>query len=386
MNNINQFSKIGCTGCGVCAISCNVEAINMVKNEDGFFVAKVDEEKCVNCGMCKNLCYRFSETEEQWRIHDTESFMAFSNNNEVLKTSTSGGIGYEITKFALENGYKVIGAYYNNKENRVEHKIIEQVEEIPMLTGSKYLQSYTFNAFKDINDKDKYVIIGTPCQIYGLRRYIEHKKIEDHVLLVDFFCHGVPGYNLWDKYLEQIRKDYDINEIKEINFRCKDRGWHTFLMKIKGNSTEYLKEGNEDLFYKFFLSESCLNEDCYECSLRFNKLYSDIRIGDFWGEKCKDNNNGVSVILCKTEKGKEIIINIKENLQIKKIDFQEVSKVKEGKLGKKQIPKYREELMKILRTEEELKTIYSKYLYRKIKINNIKAYLNRIMKKLIEVM
>lgn len=384
MNNINQVSKIGCTGCGVCAIRCEIMAIKIERNEDGFFVAKVDGEKCVNCGRCKNVCHRFSTVDENWRIYDTESFMAFSNSKEVLKTSTSGGTGYEITKFALENGYKVIGAYYNKEENRVEHKIIEQVEEIPMITGSKYLQSYTFNAFKDINDKDKYVIIGTPCQIYGLRKHIEHKKISDNIVLVDFFCHGVPGYNLWDKYLDHLKKDYGINRIDDIIFRCKDRGWHTYLMKIKSKNIEYLKEGNEDLFYKFFLSESCLNKDCYECNLRFNELYSDIRIGDFWGEKCKDNNSGVSVILCKTEKGKEIINKIKDNIEIEKIDFQEVSKAKEGNSGKKPIPKYRDELMEKLKTTEELKQIHSKFLYKKIKINRFRMVFKRYIRKLME--
>lgn len=47
---INDISR--CVACGVCALQCPREAIQIYKG----CYALVDEAKCVGCGMCEKSC------------------------------------------------------------------------------------------------------------------------------------------------------------------------------------------------------------------------------------------------------------------------------------------------------------------------------------------
>lgn len=47
---INDISR--CVACGVCALQCPREAIQIYKG----CYALVDEAKCVGCGMCEKAC------------------------------------------------------------------------------------------------------------------------------------------------------------------------------------------------------------------------------------------------------------------------------------------------------------------------------------------
>lgn len=45
-----------CTGCGMCAAICSIQAITMKENEEGFLVPVIDNEKCTRCGLCYYKC------------------------------------------------------------------------------------------------------------------------------------------------------------------------------------------------------------------------------------------------------------------------------------------------------------------------------------------
>lgn len=41
----------GCIGCGICAKTCNFDAITVENN-----VAHIDQSKCKGCGLCAQKC------------------------------------------------------------------------------------------------------------------------------------------------------------------------------------------------------------------------------------------------------------------------------------------------------------------------------------------
>ena len=95
------------------------------------------------------------------------------------KKCSSGGVGFEISKILLEQGYKICGVRYNPTLNRAEHYISVSKEELVQSAGSKYIQSYTVDGFRSIDRKEKYLVVGTPCQIDSFRRYIRKNHIEE---------------------------------------------------------------------------------------------------------------------------------------------------------------------------------------------------------------
>lgn len=75
-----------------------------------------------------------------------------------------------------------------------------------------------------------------------------------------------------------------------------------------------------DKFYKLFLGDCALGPQCFfKCKYKFDQSAADIRIGDFWGDTYKDNEDGVSAVIAFSNKGKEIIEST--NCILKKYPF-----------------------------------------------------------------
>ena len=55
MENISGI-KEKCVGCKSCEQSCPKHCISMLENKEGFWYPSVDEECCVECGLCLKKC------------------------------------------------------------------------------------------------------------------------------------------------------------------------------------------------------------------------------------------------------------------------------------------------------------------------------------------
>lgn len=322
-----------CYGCGLCATVCAKNIIEITLNKDGFYEPQITApEKCTNCGLCSDIC-AFSHNElalgkEERTIN---CWAAWSNNNRVQRKCSSGGIGFEIAKQLIEKDYKLCGCRYNAEAGRAEHYIATTPEEAIASIGSKYIQSYTVDGFKAINRKEKYLVTGTPCQIDSFRRYIRKFRIEDNFVLLDFFCHCVPSMWAWNKYTRMVEKQ--TGRITYASWRNKFTGWHdSWTMALDGEKSKVEKDSYSyntlieerdtqykswltrgDVFYNLFLGDFCCNPACAkDCKYKYDRSSADIRIGDLWGNTYKTNDKGVSALITFTEKGKEIVNQLKD--------------------------------------------------------------------------
>lgn len=181
MNNILKIDN--CYGCGVCAASCSKNLIKLRLDRDGFYEAYIEHvDKCTECGICLDVC-AFNHKERALQERSINAWAAWSNDENVRKKCSSGGIGFEIGKQLIERGFKAIGCRYDVKNQRAEHFIATTVEEFVQSIGSKYIQSYTETAFKQIDRKQKYLVTGSPCQIDSFRRMIRKFRCENNFIL-----------------------------------------------------------------------------------------------------------------------------------------------------------------------------------------------------------
>lgn len=339
-----------CYGCGVCAMSCAKKIIELRLNDEGFYEPIItDVSKCTDCGLCREVC-AFCHDELASKPKFVEGYGSWSNEVGVRRKSSSGGTGYEIGRCLIKDGYVVIGVRYNAKNNNAEHYSADTQEELIQSMGSKYIPSYTLDAFKGIDRKKKYLITGTPCQIDSFRRYIKKFRCENNFVLMDFFCHGVPSMLLWNKYSKWAEKK--VGKLTYVSWRNKFTGWHdswamsidgdkhgnpvdwhdgyNMLMKEKkGFLNSRLSQG--DMFYHLFLSDYCLGKQCYvKCKYKHASSSADLRIGDMWGDCYKDNELGVTGLLVLTEKGHHII---EELNGVCTFEPQDVSWVTQGQMA-----------------------------------------------------
>lgn len=385
MYNINNIHN--CYGCGLCATVCKQNIIEIKLNSEGFYEPHItDHDKCTNCGLCMDIC-AYNHDKISVENNPLKCYAAWSNDPNVRRKCSSGGIGFEIGHYLIEQGYNVCGVRYNIETNRAEHYIATTVEELIQSVGSKYIQSYTVDGFKAINRNDRYLITGTPCQIDSFRRYIRKFKKEENFILMDFFCHGVPSMLVWDKYVKWAESK--VGKLTYVSWRNKFTGWHdSWAMSIDGENTAepinwhdsyktLIKErkgfynsrlSQGDMFYRLFLSDTCLGKACYEkCKYKYEKSAADIRIGDLWGKTYAKDEKGVSGAIAFTEKGNEILKQC--NIQITEHPFEIIS---EGqmKASHKKTP-LSNIIMYLLKNRFSLKTIYYAvkldYLFRKLK-------------------
>lgn len=317
-----------CYGCGVCAIACAKRIIDIRLNSKGFYEPNItDFSKCTDCGLCRDVC---SYCHEGTSLNENPlvSFGAWSKEEGVRRVCASGGVGFEIGRHLISQGYKTVAVRYDEKRQRAEHYVASSVEEFLASMGSKYIQSYTFDGFKAINRKEKYLVTGTPCQIDSFRRYIRKFRCEDNFVLMDFFCHGVPSAYVWNKYIQEKKRS--LGDIEYVAWRNKQNGWHdSYAMVLDGkqergecvdwyDSCNLLIRGKKgcvnsrwtkgDTFYKMFFGNNCLGKACYRhCKYKYDHSSADIRIGDMWGDTYKNNEKGVTACVAFTEKGQKTI-------------------------------------------------------------------------------
>lgn len=298
-----------CIGCGVCTIICPKKCIDYKEHKNGFFNVEINKSNCTECNLCKQVCPLNKEEKNDKYVG---TYAVASRDKDVLYKSASGGVGYELAKYALKNNYKVCGVRYNYDTDRAEHKIYEDQNAINEIRGSKYIPSNTISAFKSLFDGSKYIVFGTPCQIAGIKNLINIKGICENFILVDFFCHGVPSLTMWDKYLIELKSVLGESKLENIVFRDKTYGWHSFTVTASSRNKKYISDAikDNDNFYRYFLGNYCLNETCYECKFRTLNSSADIRIGDLWGDKYRKDIEGVSGVITLNKKGDKIIKEI----------------------------------------------------------------------------
>lgn len=296
-----NFNDNDCFGCGMCAAGCPNDAIIMVINDSGFLVPRINHDECLWCGVCNDVCPVLSANTVAIAGSDVLAVRAKSTG--IRLASSSGGVAASLAFSWLREGYCFIGAVWGDEFKTVEHRVCAQPIEVLETMGSKYVQSLTTSAVKAFIEGPykKGIFIGTPCQVAGMRNLLGLVgQVEKDCLLIDFFCHGVPSYKLWDKYVNYLSKQ--VGAIIHLEQRFKTVDWHKFNTRVIGSRGIYLKSFTQDFFFNFYLANYALRQPCYSCPF-VSRSAADIRIGDFWGEKFNSDILGVSIVIPLTDKG-----------------------------------------------------------------------------------
>jgi len=302
-----------CTGCAACYNICQNNAIQMLENEEGFYFPVVDNNKCINCKQCENVCPVLNKSNKTNKKEYT-AYYGWSNNNLIRKNSSSGGFFYHLAQFIISKNGVVYGAAFNFKTHRLEHKSTDEVDLI-QLQKSKYVQSYIGDSYKkikqDLNNKRQVLFVGTPCQVAGLNFFL-HKEYKN-LLTCDFICHGVPPMKLLNQHIKYL--GFKLDEISNIDFRYKENSWvDKFIIKGKN---KYKKHWSYDAYYLGFEKNINLRKSCYTCAYANGNRYADFTIADFWGvykyDSSKYNKKGLSLILINNKKANDIINQLKIN-------------------------------------------------------------------------
>lgn len=374
--------KKDCCGCYACYSICPKQCITMKADEEGFWYPVVNQDKCINCNLCKKVCPIINKPE--CISYDRKAYAMYNKNEDVRLQSSSGGIFTLLAEYIINNNGKVYGATFDDDFN-VKHIGIDKLENISLLQGSKYVQSKIENVYKsvktDLNNGRQVLFTGTPCQVVGLKSFL--RKEYDNLILMDIVCHGVPSPLIWQKYLDELKKSYKQN-IQQIYFRNKDTGWKNYSIKIVFDKDIYKKIGLNDVYMRGFIGDIYLRPSCYSCKFKGIERISDITVADFWGiqnvKPKMDDNKGISLVVIQSEKGKAIFEKVKENIEFVNVNINESLKYNPSALKPVTYNVKRDEFFAELSMNKNIEELIKRYTKRNI-VQRIKMKIKRLIKR-----
>lgn len=322
------MKKENCSGCAACQTICRNHAICMIRDEEGFLYPQVDADKCVNCGMCREICCFRQEQIMRGDIDEEIDvnlmvYVGRHKDMDVVGKSRSGGVFTAISDIVLNECGYVYGAVIDENMN-VVHICAQNINERNQMRGSKYVQSFVdekiYNdIYKKLGKGKRILFVGTSCQVAAAKKLFRGK--DEEILYLDIVCHGVVSPLVYRKYIEYVEKKYN-SKVVNIDFRNKLKyGWKEHI------ETLYFNNNNIDMvsFRNIFYSLNATRPSCGKCPYKTQKHPGDITIADCWGiehvaEEYADDK-GCSLIFLNNEKGKLIFELAKKSLDLKCVNM-----------------------------------------------------------------
>lgn len=285
-----------CVGCHACEELCPKKAIK-IEDHAEYMNAVIDEALCVDCKFCDKVCQANHPLEKKSQV---AWFQGWSKDDEIRKKSSSGGLAAEMSRTVINDGGVVCSCKFENGE--FVFRFAENEENLKGFAGSKYVKSNPTGIYKGIRNylnHDKTVLfIGLPCQCAAVKKATSQSK-RGKLYTVDLICHGTPSPKILDTFMQQY--GCNLKQIQSIRFRDKGK------FSLEQNETHIVTPGTMDCYSIAFLNGLTYTENCYECVYADSKRITDLTIGDSWGTELSGGGKGISLILCNTEQGKELV-------------------------------------------------------------------------------
>ena len=256
-------------------------------------------------------------------------YAAYCLDEDIRLKSSSGGMITILAEHVLDQSGAVYGVAMSDDCYAAEFIRATDRNGLEKIRGSKYLQAKVGNTFRrvkeDLESGQMVLFTGTGCQVNGLKAYLG--KDYEKLYCVDIICHGAPSPELWRKYVKFREEEYG-SKVTYVSFRCKDdKDWNGFNMKEIDASDKVVHISRHvDPYFSLFVSNLSLRPSCYECLAKKLKQ-SDLTVADFWGidniAPEMNDNKGISLVIVRSEKGKELFAGISERLTIKSVSYED---------------------------------------------------------------
>ncbi len=319
-----------CYGCFACANICPQGCITLEKDKEGFFMPKIDEGKCTNCGLCDKVCIIDNSKSDCMgaRFKKPKAYYGYLKDDVRRKISASGGLSYALSAKAIENGgvsFGVVGKWFED----VHHICAQTLEDLEPVCMSKNIQSRVGMCYREakqlLNQGKKVLFTGTPCQIYALYSYLG--KDYDNLLTADLICHGVPSQDVLKAYIETLEQKKGQ---KVVSFGRENTNQYMpvqYIVRYEDGSNEIIMP-DDSLYRKGFLSNLFQRKSCAKCKFSRIPRCGDIAMGDVMFNVGKTtiqqfdpDNLGTSLILTNSEKGEKALQEIAEIFEYKMMDL-----------------------------------------------------------------
>jgi len=304
-----------CVGCGACAHVGKDAGVRMVHIESEGFRPVFDDSRragaddlrvCPGAHVDGNLRigglpkrteadHEFGPTLEIWE--------GWATDPEIRRRASSGGILTALSLYCLEQE-QFSGVLHAGMDpakpwmNR--NHVSRDRASVLARTGSRYAPSAPVAAIDEVGE-GSYVFIGKPCDasaVSALRA--TDPAVEQKVgLVMTFFCAGTPSTRGTLDLMNHF--DVDRADVKELHYR--GDGWPGKFRIISVNGAEPKSMTYQESWGRLTAYRPLR---CNLCPDGLGRV-ADIACGDAWEQHGEDGDPGRSIVLVRTERGRQIL-------------------------------------------------------------------------------
>jgi coenzyme F420 hydrogenase subunit beta len=308
-----------CVGCGACVYACNRKAVSL-DNIDAIGIRpRFDKTICQDCTECLTICPGYitdanlnyknhsAEVESSHLIGPTlEIWEGYATNQELRYRASSGGVLSALSLYCLEE--KKMGFVQHTGVNPSKpwmNRSVQSINKDDLLAcaGSRYAPSSPCDSLNLIEQSDRpCVFIGKPCDTAAVTMLRNNRpKLDEKIgLVLTFFCAGPPCTQGTLDLLRQL--DVWPEQVNELRYR--GYGWPGNFTALYNNKVE-----KKSLTYKESWGKLAKYHRSFRCHLCPDGLgeLADISCGDAWHRYSDNGDPGLSLVMVRSKKGREIL-------------------------------------------------------------------------------
>lgn len=307
-----------CTGCGACYYACDNRGVKLVNIEGVGIRPHFESEACAACTDCLSICPGYSvdvmakaqaaAAAADWTDECGSALEIWEGNatdQEIRYRASSGGVLSALATYSLEQENMAFILHTGvDSEKPWLNKTVQSRSrsEILSRTGSRYAPASPCDGLGAIESSDRpCVFIGKPCDTTAVSKLRQHRPELDKKLglVLSFFCAGTPSTKGTLNLIKEL--DVPIDSIGGVRYR--GEGWPgrfkvTYDQNSKQKSMSYDESWGKLSHYRPLR--------CHLCPDGVGRV-ADISCGDAWENYTADGNAGRSIVIVRTERGREIL-------------------------------------------------------------------------------
>jgi len=307
-----------CIGCGACYTACSRGGVRLVNIEAVGIRPRFDSAACAACRDCLAVCpgysvdagqatgplaktseadHEFGPALEIWEGH--------ASDPEIRHQASSGGLLSALSLYCLEKENMAFVLHTGMDEVKPwTNRTVQSRNRADILarTGSRYAPASPCDGLKSVEASDRpCVFIGKPCDAAGtaLLRHQRPELDQKLGLVLTFFCAGTPS----TQGTLDLMKSMGFSPPEARNVRYRGEGWPG-RFRVQG------KNGNQEKSLSYQESWGRLTKyrplRCHLCPDGLGRV-ADIACGDAWEKFNNGEDQGRSIVLVRTERGRTIL-------------------------------------------------------------------------------
>lgn len=307
-----------CTGCGACQHACKSGGVELVNIERVGIRPRFTKDQCAGCAQCLSICpgyevdsranaalspepspaeIEFGPALELWEGHAVDP--------EIRYQASSGGLLSALSLYCLEQ-LNMEGVLHTGMDpsNPWLNKTVQSRtrSELAARAGSRYAPASPCEGLQAVEESGSpWVFIGKPCDavaVTKLRR--ERPQLDSNLgVVLTFFCAGTPSSH---GTLELLRS-LGVQKEEVNTLRYRGQGWPgRFRVSYRGTTQE------QSLSYEESWGALTAHRPmrCNLCPDGLGRV-ADIACGDAWNHRDATDGPGRSIVVVRTERGREIV-------------------------------------------------------------------------------